>query len=77
MNLLSYIHWPSLIVSFLLGLIFIYYHSGEPIHIYIYPTNKNIENVQVKDTTGSCFSVKTEKIQCPADKSKIKQIPMQ
>ena len=77
MNILNYINWYALIFSFIIGLVFMYFYSGEPVKIYIYPTNQNYKNMQIMDKTGTCFSVETKETNCDENIGKIKEIPMQ
>jgi hypothetical protein len=36
-----------------------------------------VGEVQYRDAAGNCFEMQEEKTQCPANKTEIKQIPVQ
>ncbi|MAP67441.1 MAG: hypothetical protein CMF80_07075 [Candidatus Marinimicrobia bacterium] len=77
MNVLSYINWYAFVFSFIIGIIFMYFYSEEPVKIYVYPTAKNFKNVQVLDKSGTCFSIETKETACPENDSNIKKVPIQ
>ena len=76
MGLLKYINVPIFIISLALGLFFVYVYQGEKRKIYVYPKPDNVDYIQYKDATGTCFNVNQSKIKCPADKD-ISTIPAQ
>ena len=45
--------------------------------IYVYPTPDNIDILQYRDKTDSCFVYKQEETACPKDETKISKIPVQ
>jgi hypothetical protein len=45
--------------------------------IYVYPTPENIDILQYRDSTDSCFKFKQEEVDCPTDESEISSIPVQ
>ena len=45
--------------------------------IYVYPTPDNINKIQYKDFTDTCFSFESNKVQCPKDNKDITDIPVQ
>jgi nicotinate-nucleotide adenylyltransferase len=45
--------------------------------IYVYPTPDNVDNIQYKDATGTCFSVEQTKVSCPKDNVMISKLPAQ
>jgi hypothetical protein len=72
MFITKFINIPVLIISFLVGLFAVYYSmSGDMRQIYIYPTPDNVQLLQFKDNTGTCFEFKETEVTCPADESKI------
>ena len=64
-------------LSFILGLIFIYFAPNDNSLIYVYPTPDNIKKVEYKDKTDTCYEYIEELVDCPTDKNKIKKIPTQ
>ena len=64
-------------VSFLIGLFFLYVVGQENKIVYVYPTLTNSSNVLFKDKSGQYFRFKSKEVECPSDKTTIKQIPIQ
>ena len=65
------------LLSFILGLIFIYYTPADGSLIYVYPTPDNVKKIEYKDKINMCYEYIEELISCPRDKSEIKKIPTQ
>lgn len=64
-------------VSFLLGLFFLYIVGEENKIVYVYPTLTNSTNVLFRDKAGQYFRFKSKEVDCPADTTTIKQVPIQ
>jgi len=77
MNIFRYINFPVFFVSLAIGMFFVYIFEGDTRTIYVYPTPDNIDTIQYKDATGTCFKVKEDKITCPKDELKISKLPAQ
>ena len=77
MGLLKYVNIPVFIISLAVGLFFVYMYQSDKRTVYVYPRPDNIESIQYKDATGTCFKVKQEKMACPKDESMISTIPVQ
>jgi hypothetical protein len=75
--ILNYISIPIFLVSFAIGLFFIYVLGPEMKTIYIYPSPENVDKVLFKDKADNCFYFKETSIKCPDDKSLISTIPIQ
>lgn len=73
----KYISWPVFLCGFITGLIYLHCIGIERKPIYIYPTPETVNDTLFKDAAGSCFQFYTVDTACPADKSKIKDIPIQ
>lgn len=76
MGLLKYINIPVFIISLALGLFFVYVYQADKRVIYVYPKPDNVDYIQYKDASGTCFNIKQSEIKCPADKD-ISKIPAQ
>jgi|TARA_Y200000002_G_C22598809_1_gene628583 hypothetical protein len=74
--LINYINWYVLITAFIIGLFFSSGIGGEPVKIFIYPTQDNKDLLQVKDHSGTCFSFETQEIPCSKENNLI-DIPLQ
>jgi len=73
----KYINFPIFLISFCIGVFFVYITMPDMRKIYVYPTPENIAVLQYRDNTGSCFEFKQKEVACPRDESKIKKIPVQ
>ena len=45
--------------------------------IYVYPTPENIDVLQYKDKTDTCFKFKQNEVACPKTDAEITKIPVQ
>jgi len=75
--ILEYISFPIFMISFAIGLFFVYIYGPEMKTIYVYPTPENVNKVIFKDATDSCFSFEAQEVDCPKDDYLINQIPVQ
>ena len=75
--LLSHISIPVFLISFAVGLFFIYILGPEMKTIYIYPSPETINKVLFKDKADNCFYFREEVVDCPSDETKISTIPLQ
>jgi hypothetical protein len=75
--LLNYISIPVFLVSFAIGLFFVYVLGPEMQKIYIYPSPETVNKVLFKDKANNCFHFQEEAVDCPKDISKISSIPIQ
>jgi hypothetical protein len=75
--LLHYISLPIFLISFAIGLFFIYILGPEMKTIYIYPSPENVDKVLFKDKADNCFLFEEKNIECPKDETKIFGIPIQ
>ena len=73
----DYISLPYFLVSFAIGLFFVYVLGPERKTIFVYPTPENTDKVLFKDKANNCFSFETEEVECPKDMSLISRIPFQ
>jgi len=77
MKINKYINFQVFLVSFLVGLAIVYFYSFDKKVVIVYPTPENTTNYQFKDTVQNCFSFQTVLVDCPADKNKVRTIPIQ
>jgi len=73
----KYINFPIFLISFCIGVFFVYITMPDMRKIYVYPTPENIAVLQYRDNTNSCFEFNQKEVACPRDESKIKKIPVQ
>jgi hypothetical protein len=75
--LLNYISLPVFIISFAIGLFFVYIWGPETKIVYIYPSPETVNKVLFKDKADNCFYFEEEVVDCPKDESQISSIPIQ
>lgn len=75
--LLNYISLPIFLVSFAIGLLFVYLMGPDMKTIYIYPSPENVDKVLFRDKADNCFYFEEENVECPKDENLISKIPIQ
>jgi len=75
--LFNYISLRAFLISFAVGLFFVYALGPEIKTIYVYPTPENVNKILFKDKADNCFHFVEEIVECPKDKSKISVVPIQ
>jgi hypothetical protein len=75
--ILNYISIPIFLISFAVGLFFIYVLGPEMKTIYIYPSPENVDKVLFKDKAENCFYFDERIVDFPKDESQISKIPIQ
>jgi hypothetical protein len=75
--ILEYISFRVFIISFAIGLFFVYIYGPEMKTIYIYPSPENIDKVIFKDKADNCFSFQANEVECPKNESILSKIPLQ
>jgi len=68
---------PVFLGALIIGLVFVYLYEPDKKIIYVYPTPDNVDDIEYKDAAENCFKFKYNKLECPNDKGKIKNIPIQ
>ena len=73
---MKFFHVPTFILFLAFGLFLVYISAPSPDVIYIYPTPDNINKLQYQDKGGTCHSFSAKEIECPKDKKKIENYPI-
>jgi len=77
MGLFKYIDLKVFIASLAFGLFAVYITMPDTRKIYVYPTPENVDILQYKDKTDTCFKYKQNEVECPKDSSEITKVPIQ
>jgi len=75
--LFNYISLPVFLISFAIGLFFIYILGPDEKIIYMYPTPENYTKLMYKDNADQCFTFKANETKCPFNPLSIKTVPAQ
>jgi hypothetical protein len=73
----KYLSLPIFLISFALGLFFVYILGPDSKTIYIYPNPQNYMNIQYKDAVDQCFEFKPIESKCPINPFSLKTVPIQ
>jgi hypothetical protein len=76
-NITKYVNLPVFIISLAIGIFIVYVSLGDSRKIYVYPTPENLDLIQYRDKTGTCFGYQQTEVPCPEDPSKISKIQAQ
>jgi hypothetical protein len=71
----KYINITVFLITFLLGLLYIYYFDYNR-RVIVYPSRFNTDKIEYKDEAENCFGYKVEEVDCPSDKNKIENLPL-
>ena len=75
--ILNYISLPVFIISFAIGLFFVYIMGTEMKTVYVYPSPDITENILFKDNANNCFKLEQKEIKCPDNDLDIFKVPIQ
>jgi hypothetical protein len=75
--MLNLISIQLFIISFAIGMFFVYIMGVEPKIIHIYPSPETINKYILQDKANNCFVYEKEQLSCPEDDDDIEQIPLQ
>lgn len=73
----KYISLPAFILSFALGVFYIYMSLPTRRVVTVYPTQDNTDHFNFKDKAHNCFRFEQKEKICPANDDALKTIPMQ
>jgi len=73
----NYISFPIFIISFAIGIFFVYLWGPDKKIIYVYPTPENVDKMLFKDNADNCFYFEETEIECPSNNSFLSEVPIQ
>jgi hypothetical protein len=76
-SLSKYINVPVFIAALVIGVIVMYVTMPDTRKIFVYPSPENIDLLQYRDKTNSCFTMKQTLTPCPKNEKDIAKIPVQ
>ena len=65
------------LISFCIGMFFVYLSTPKPKVIIKYPTPQNAGKVIYKDNSGVCYKYMAEEVKCPSNTKEIKMFDIQ
>jgi hypothetical protein len=75
--ILKFVNIPVFILSFAIGVFFVYIFVPDTRTILVYPTHENVGLLQYRDATGNCFQLVEKAVDCPKNEKDISKIPPQ
>jgi hypothetical protein len=76
MNLLEKIQFFPMLLSFAIGIFFVYILKPAPMIILKYPNLENAGKLIYRDRNGTCFVYESKEVDCNANEAKIKPFPL-
>ncbi len=73
----NFINLYVFLISFAIGIFFVYIYGPEMKEIIIYPNPENIDKLVFKDKADNCFRYEEILVECPKNSSLITEIPVQ
>jgi len=73
----DYISMPVFVISFCIGIFFVYVTGQDQKTIYVYPNPENAMKIQYIDKADNCFAFEGKEVKCPTNESLIKTTPVQ
>lgn len=75
--MLKYISMYTVLISFAIGMFFVYIMGVEPKIVYVYPSPSTVDKYILSDNANNCFKYEKEQVKCPLNEDKISEIPLQ
>ena len=74
---MKFLNIPAFIISLALGIFLVYIGNPRPSVIYVYPPPDNLNQLQYKDRSGTCFGFDAQEVTCPMKKELVREYPIQ
>ena len=72
----NFINPPVFIISFIIGVIVVYFFQPEPIKVYRFPTPENTGKFTYQDDAENCYKYEATEVKCPSDPNLILEHPL-
>ena len=76
-SLIKFIDVRGFIASLVIASLLVYMTMPDQRKIFVYPSPENIDILQYRDKTDSCFSMKQKEVPCPKNENDIMKVPVQ
>tara|TARA_Y100000389_G_C17469834_1_gene529319 strand:+ start:7793 stop:8020 length:228 start_codon:yes stop_codon:yes gene_type:complete len=73
--ILKFISLPIFLLSFCIGILFVYLSPPQHTTIHVYPTPDNVEIIEYYDKAGTCHQYTFSEVEC--NNTNTKNIPIQ
>jgi hypothetical protein len=70
------LNWYAFLISFAIGIAYVYFTTPRPRIVIKYPNPYNSEKITYQDDTKACYKYKAEKVVCPKDETEITPQPI-
>jgi len=77
LNIMKFINIPLFLISLSIGLFVTYVTGPKANTIYVYPNPDNLEKVNYKDHTDTCYKFTAQEVKCPSNKAQIRSYNVQ
>ena len=71
---MRFLNLPAFLISFLFGILYVYFTNPSIDKITVYPTDDNKHLFQFRDKVNNCFQLKQNIVKCSND---VEEIPIQ
>lgn len=75
--MLKFLSIKLFLISFAIGIFFVYIMGVEPKIINIYPSPEVIDKYLLQDKADNCFKYEKQEVKCPINPDDIAEIPIQ
>ena len=72
----NFINPTVFLISFIIGIVFVYILQPEPIVVYKFPNPENSGQLTYQDENKNCYKYESTEVQCPSDPDLILEHPL-
>lgn len=70
---MKFIHFPTFLISLAIGTFMVYMIQPPKKEIFVFPNPENINKIDFKDHTDTCFGFESEEVSCPEDMEQVEK----